>query len=54
MLAVTAAMLVASSCFVFLRITSRVAILRRLTYDDYFMMLAWVRLRPSIIQSMAD
>ncbi|KAI9829119.1 MAG: hypothetical protein M1832_000142 [Thelocarpon impressellum] len=41
-LAVTTAVVVASSLFVLLRFISRVAIVRRVSWDDYFMALAWV------------
>ena len=42
MLAVTAAMLVCSTVFVVLRLISRIGIVRRLGWDDHFMILAWV------------
>ena len=45
MLAVTAAMIACSSVFVFLRMVSRIGIVRRVSLDDYFMVLAWVRER---------
>lgn len=57
MLAVTTALLVASSVFVILRLISRIGILKRISWDDYFIILAWVRasiswrLRGSGIQS---
>lgn len=41
-LAVTTALLVASSVVVFLRLISRGVIVRRVSWDDYFMVLAWV------------
>lgn len=41
MLAVTAAMLVCSTVFVVLRLISRIGIVRRLGWDDHFMILAW-------------
>jgi hypothetical protein len=41
-LAVTTAMLVASSIFVILRLVSRAGIVRRILWDDYFIILAWV------------
>jgi hypothetical protein len=41
-LAVTAAMLVCSTVFVVLRLISRIGIVRRLGWDDHFMILAWV------------
>ncbi|KAI9664725.1 MAG: hypothetical protein M1821_006173 [Bathelium mastoideum] len=40
--AVTATMVVLSFFFVFLRMTSRIAIVRRVSWDDYFMILAWI------------
>ena len=42
MLAVTTAMLVCSTVFVVLRLISRIGIVRRLGWDDRFMILAWV------------
>ena len=42
-LAVTTALLVASSVFVVLRIISRMGIVKRISWDDYFIILAWVR-----------
>lgn len=42
--AVTTAMIVLASTFVFLRVVSRVGIVRRFKLDDYFMVAAWVRL----------
>lgn len=41
MLAVTTAMLVCSTVFVVLRLISRIGIVRRLGWDDHFMILAW-------------
>jgi hypothetical protein len=41
-LVVTAIMLVLSTIFVVLRMISRSLIVRRVTLDDYFMVLAWV------------
>ncbi|KAI9848898.1 MAG: hypothetical protein M1838_000339 [Thelocarpon superellum] len=42
-LAVTAGVATASTCFVLLRVISRLAIVRRVSWSDYFMILAWVR-----------
>lgn len=42
-LAVTTALLVASSVFVVLRLVSRIGIVKRISWDDYFIILAWVR-----------
>jgi hypothetical protein len=39
---VTALMLIISTLFVLLRMISRIGIVRRLAWDDYFMMIAWV------------
>jgi hypothetical protein len=41
-LTVTAVMLVLSTLFVLLRLISRFGIVRRVLWDDYFMILAWV------------
>ncbi|KAI9880983.1 MAG: hypothetical protein M1830_009477 [Pleopsidium flavum] len=41
-LAVTTALLVASSIFVILRLVSRIGIVRRISWDDYFIVLAWL------------
>jgi hypothetical protein len=41
-LVVTAIMLVLSTVFVVLRMISRIAIVRKVTLDDYFMILSWV------------
>ncbi|KAJ9642430.1 hypothetical protein H2199_004811 [Coniosporium tulheliwenetii] len=40
--AVTTAMIVLASIFVFLRVVSRAGIVRRFKLDDYFMVLAWL------------
>ena len=49
-LAVTIAHIVASTIFVVLRLISRVGIVRKVSRDDYFIILAWVstlsRLNP--------
>ena len=39
----TAAMLVLATLFVLLRMISRIGLVRRVSIDDYFMLLAWVR-----------
>ena len=44
-LAVTTALLVASSVFVILRLVSRIGVVRKISWDDYFIILAWVRAR---------
>ena len=41
-LAVTVALLVLSTVAVVLRLVSRVGIVKRVSIDDYFMILAWV------------
>ncbi|KAI9680534.1 MAG: hypothetical protein M1817_003974 [Caeruleum heppii] len=41
-LAVTAAVIATSSCVVALRLVSRVAIVRKVSWNDHFMILAWV------------
>jgi len=43
-LVVTAIMIILATIFVALRMISRSLIVRRVTLDDYFMVLAWVRL----------
>jgi hypothetical protein len=42
-LIVTVIMMVLATIFVVLRMISRFGIVKRITLDDYFMMLAWVR-----------
>ena len=42
-LAVTAALLVISTIFVGLRLISRIGIVKKVTWDDHFIVLAWVR-----------
>jgi hypothetical protein len=42
-LVVTAIMIILSTIFVFLRMISRTFIVRKVSLDDYFMILAWVR-----------
>jgi len=42
-LAVTAAMIILATIFVFFRFVSRIGIVRKVTWDDYFILLAWVR-----------
>lgn len=41
-LAVTTALLVASTVFVALRLVSRVGVVKKVSTDDYFIGLAWV------------
>jgi hypothetical protein len=43
-MAVTGAMLVLATLFVLLRLISRFGVVRRIAWDDYFMILAWVSL----------
>lgn len=43
MLAVTTAMIACATVFVFFRMVSRIGIVRKVSWDDYFMILAWVR-----------
>lgn len=51
-LGVTTALLVASSIFVALRLVSRAGVVRKVSRDDYFIILAWVR-SPLPLDSMA-
>lgn len=44
-LAVTIAVLVISSVFVFFRFVSKIIIVRRARLDDYLILVAWVRTR---------
>lgn len=53
-LAVTTALLVASSVFVVLRFISRIGIVKRISWDDYFILLAWVRASISVTLSQAS
>lgn len=48
-LAVTAAMIVLATIFVFFRLVSRIGIVKKVTWDDYFILLAWVRFSASDI-----
>jgi len=41
-LVVTVIMMVLATVFVLLRMVSRIGIVKRVTLDDYFMILAWV------------
>ena len=41
-LAVTTAMLVASTVFIVFRLVSRAGVVRKVSQDDYFIVLAWV------------
>jgi hypothetical protein len=41
-LAVTTALLVASTIFIVLRLVSRVGVVRKVSRDDYFIVFAWV------------
>ncbi|KAB8606244.1 hypothetical protein FH972_025874 [Carpinus fangiana] len=41
-LAVTAAMIAASTVFVFFRLVSRIGIVKKVTPDDYFIIVAWI------------
>lgn len=43
-LAVTTAFLVASTAFIVLRLISRIGIVKKVSKDDYFIILAWVRM----------
>jgi hypothetical protein len=43
-LIVTVVFMILATIFVFLRMVSRIGIVKRVTLDDYFMMLAWVRI----------
>ena len=50
--AVTTALLVVSTIFVVLRLISRIGIVKKVTWDDRFIVLAWVRAvsqRPGIM-----
>jgi hypothetical protein len=42
-LVVTAIMIILSTIFVVFRMISRIAIVRKVSLDDYFMILSWVR-----------
>lgn len=42
-LAVTTTLLVVSTVFVVLRLVSRAGVVRKVSRDDYFIILAWVR-----------
>jgi hypothetical protein len=42
-LIVTVIMMVLATIFVLLRMVSRIGIVKKVTLDDYFMILAWVR-----------
>ena len=42
-LAVTTALLAASTVFVVLRLISRAGVVKKVSRDDYFIVLAWVR-----------
>lgn len=42
-LAVTAAMIILATIFVFFRLVSRIGVVKKVTWDDYFIALAWVR-----------
>ena len=54
-LAVTTVFLVVSSVFVLLRIISRAGVVRRVSWDDYFILLAWVgTIFLAILQAAAD
>lgn len=41
-LAITIAFVAASTVFVLLRLVSRIGVVNRVTWDDYFIILAWV------------
>ena len=41
--AVTTALLVISTIFIVLRLISRIGIVKKVTWDDHFIVLAWVR-----------
>jgi hypothetical protein len=49
-LIVTAVMLVLSTLFVLLRMISRFGIVRRISWDDYFMVLAWVKQKIRVLE----
>lgn len=54
-LAVTTVFLVVSSVFVLLRIISRAGVVRKVSWDDYFILLAWVGTNfLAILQAAAD
>ena len=50
-LAVTIAFLTASTVFVVLRLISRIGIVRKVSKDDYFIILAWVSPIPAATRS---
>lgn len=45
-LAVPAAMIASSTIFVFFRLVSRIGIVKKVSLDDYFIILAWVGHSP--------
>lgn len=53
-LAVTTAFLVASTLFVALRLVSRVGVVKKVSKDDYFIMLAWVSSQLSSAAGLAE
>jgi hypothetical protein len=53
-MAVTGAMLVLATLFVLLRLISRFGVVRRIAWDDYFMILAWVSITPCFHRTPAD
>ena len=42
-LTITIVLLVASTVFVALRLVSRIGVVKKVTWDDHFIVLAWVR-----------
>jgi len=48
-LAVTTTTLVTASVFVGLRLVSRIAIVKNVTWDDHFIVLAWVRFLVPVV-----
>jgi hypothetical protein len=53
-MAVTGAMLVLATLFVLLRLISRFGVVRRISWDDYFMILAWVSIALRFRRAHAD
>lgn len=45
-LTITVTFLVVSTLFVVLRLVSRIGIVKKVTWDDHFIVLAWVRAAP--------
>lgn len=53
-LAVTTAFLVVSTASVALRLVSRIGVVRKVSKDDYFIVLAWVSSRQRRVRPLAE